>query len=144
MTAVRFWASVCMHTIIFGKHLCILLSNFKLSTSGFTHHPSVTKARAALHVHVCTLTQLATRGFWVNLHLVTKFNVANLFLRTIDLVSYKYFLKHAFHVCNPTRIAYMKSRLCKHFFVTNRYQGQHSFKSKVTCITYSESSLKLY
>jgi len=32
-------------------------------TSSFTHHPRVTKACAALHVHVCTLTQLATRGF---------------------------------------------------------------------------------
>ena len=54
----------------FGKHLGFLLSNFKLSTSSFTHHPCVTKAHAALHVHVRTLTQLATRGFWVNLHLV--------------------------------------------------------------------------
>jgi len=30
---------------------------------GFTHQPRVTKTRAALHVHVRTLTQLATRGF---------------------------------------------------------------------------------
>ena len=48
-------------------------SKFKLSTSRFTHHPRVTKARATLHPHVCTrrtLTQLATRSFWVNLHLV--------------------------------------------------------------------------
>ena len=51
------------------RHLCFL-SIFKLSTSSFTHHPRVTKVRTALHVHVRTLTQLATRGFWVNLHLV--------------------------------------------------------------------------
>ena len=34
------------------------------------NHPRVTKVRAPLHVHVRTLTQLATWGFWVNLHLV--------------------------------------------------------------------------
>ena len=56
----------------FGKHLCFsfLLSNFKLSTSSFTHHPHVTKVRAALYEHVHTLTQLATRSFWINWHLV--------------------------------------------------------------------------
>ena len=45
-------------------------SMLKLSTSSFTHHPRVTKAHAALHPHVCTLIQLATQGFWVNLHIV--------------------------------------------------------------------------
>ena len=50
----------------FSKHLCFLLSNFKLLTSSFTHHPCVTKACATLHAHVHTLTQLAMRGFWVN------------------------------------------------------------------------------
>ena len=44
----------------FGKHLCFLLSNFKLSTSGFTHRPRISNARAALHAHVRTLTLLAT------------------------------------------------------------------------------------
>jgi len=33
------------------------------STSNFTHHPCVTKARAALHADVRTLTQLATQDF---------------------------------------------------------------------------------
>jgi len=41
----------------FGKHLGFLLSKFKLSTSSFTHRPSVTKAHTTLHVHVRTLTQ---------------------------------------------------------------------------------------
>ena len=40
------------------------------STSNFTHHPRVTKARAALYAHVHSLTQLAMQGFWVNLHLL--------------------------------------------------------------------------
>ena len=55
---------------------CFRLSNFKLSTSSFTHHPRVTKARATLHAHVRTLTQLAMQGFWVNLHLVLSDNIA--------------------------------------------------------------------
>ena len=46
----------------FGKHLCFLLSNFKLLTCSFTHHPCVTKACATLHAHVRTLTQLAMQG----------------------------------------------------------------------------------
>jgi len=37
----------------FGKHLCFLLSNFKLSTF-FTHRPRVSNALAALHAHVCS------------------------------------------------------------------------------------------
>ena len=60
----------CYWLAPFSKYLCFLLSNFKLLTSSFTHHPRVTKVHAALHAHVRTLTQLATRGFWVNLHLV--------------------------------------------------------------------------
>jgi len=104
----------------FGIHLCILLSNFKLSTSGFTHHPHVTKVSTALHAHVHIFTQISYARLLSKLTpIVTKLKVAHLFLRTVDLLSYRYFLKHAFHIRNPTRIAYnMKSRLCKHFFVT--------------------------
>jgi len=71
----------------FGKHHCFLLSNFKLSTSSFTHHPCVTKARAALHVHVRTLTQLhvATRGFWVYLHLVMNLRCSGILINQYPL-----------------------------------------------------------
>jgi len=54
----------------FSKHLCFLLSNFKLSTSSFTHRPRVSNACTAPNTHVCTLLLLGTRGLWVKLHLV--------------------------------------------------------------------------
>ena len=46
----------------FGTRLCFLLSNFKLSTSSFTHRPRVSNARAAPHAHVRTFTLLSSRG----------------------------------------------------------------------------------
>ena len=46
----------------FGKPYCRLLASHIIYV--------VSNVRATLHAHVRTLTQLATRGFWVKLHLV--------------------------------------------------------------------------
>ena len=92
--------------------------------SSFTHHPCVTKARTTLHAHVRTLTQLATQGFWVNLHLVKTYWFGHWVGRLTIILEYRYsvpLLIHTLLLPNTKQLeAGCRTLVCLSHRVTSR------------------------